>query len=335
MQRTFLWQRLIACLSTLVLAGCAGLKSEVVDRTDKISGVAYYMPLKAFVLTVTKAGDKVTKLDWKESPAIPDLRKTYSLSYHPHWIGKTTIDVSVAANGLLGVTNTTTTDSAAALAKIQPKAFSVAAKTLQESDSCPTDGEFAFFLFEAGRGTVCGVVSYNIEAISVGNKPVDTPRDAGDASAAITQRQSGQGVFYRQNRPYTASASSEAMLATSLLAMPNESPTMYLPFGRTLFAANDGKVTFEDGMLTSYKQSDEGELVALLQFPATIASAYFTAIGNIFTAFSNKDSKDAELKVKELKLDILQAQLAKCKAALDKGDTAALQTLGCASLSAN
>ena len=109
---------------------------------------------------------------------------------------------------------------------------------------------------------------------------------------------------------------------------------MFLPFGQTLFAANDGKVTFDEGVLSTYKQDDQGELVALLQFPATILGAYFTAVGNIFSAFSSRDTNEANLKLKELKLSVLRDQIAKCMVALEANDKPALTALSCATLTA-
>lgn len=336
METASVTRALFAVVTFIAMTGCAGLKSASTDQ-DYVSGLAYYMPKRAFVLTVTMEVGAVKDLKWDVSAALPDLTKTYSLSYHPHWIGKTTIDVAVGPSGLLGVANTATTDSATELKKIVQAAAATKAKSVTKADPCPANGVFVFYFPEMSQDKVCnGLVEYRIEAMSLDkndNKPVaghkDSPRN-------IDRGESRQGVFYRQNRPYIATAwsASGSALATSLLSAPNDSPTMFLPFGRTLFAANDGKVTLDDGVLSTYKQADDGELVALLQFPATILGAYFSAVGNIFSAFSNRETNEANLKVKELKLGILRDQLAKCTVALEANDKDALETLDCANLAA-
>lgn len=333
-----------AVLLPLVFTGCAGLKSTKTDASN-LEGVAYYMPMRAFILKVTTVGGAVTTLTWEVSPSLPDLRQAYSLNFDPHWIGKTTIDVAVGPSGLLGSANTSTTSSIAEIAKMQSAAAAAKAKMLASQEECPTDDTFVFYILAPTKdGVVCkkgdgNAVQYRIDALQLlGAEDSKTAKSA--RPLHVPAEGSVQGVFYRMERPYTASAWSTtgankaiSQLATSLLSVPNESPTMYLPFGRTLFAANDAKVTFTEGVLSKYAQADEGELVAFLQFPATILGAYFSAVGNIFGAFSTRDVKDAQLRLQQLKLDIFADQLAKCKAALDKGDSAALTALACDKLS--
>ena len=340
----FMLRILSGALLPLVFTGCAGLKSSKADPSN-LEGVAYYMPMRAFVLTVTTVGGAVTALKWELSPSLPDLRQAYSLNFNPHWIGKTTIDVAVGPSGLLGSANTSTTSSIAELAKMQSAAATAKAKMLVAAEECPPDGTFVFYILAPTKdGAVCkkgdgNAVQYRIEALPLLGA-VDTKTTKTHPPVHVPAEGAVQGVFYRMERPYTASAWATtganraiSQLATSLLSTPNESPTMYLPFGRTLFAANDAKVTFSEGVLQKYTQADEGELVASLQFPAKILGAYFSAVGNIFSAFSTRDVKDAELKLQELKLDLFADQLAKCKAALDKGDSAALTALACDKLS--
>ncbi|WP_326538789.1 hypothetical protein [Pseudorhodoferax sp.] len=331
--------RALLAVIPALLAGCAGLKSEQVDD-NKVSGVAYYMPMRAFVLTVTKEKGVVKSLAWAASDPVPDLRKAYSLAFNPHWIGKTKIDVVVGQSGLLGAANTATTSSITELSTVLNKSVAADARTIEPSNKCPDEGAFVFYLMKVSAlGNVCGgEVEYAIKALAMGAP--ENPEDNNVGSPRhIDAKSSVQGVFYRVNRPYTASAwaigpnKSMSVLSTNLLSVPNESPTMYLPFGKTLFAANDAKVTFSDGVLSKYVQEDEGELVALLQFPAKILGAYFTAIGNLFTAFSDKETNEAQLKLDEFKLALLADKLAKCKEALDKKDEAALTALSCSTLS--
>jgi hypothetical protein len=324
----------IPIVAAASLAGCAGLQSQRVAETDVV-GIAYYMPMKYFALSVTKEGGKVTKLEWTESAAFPDLSQTYRLRFNPHWIGKTTVQIEVGSSGLLGVANTNTTDSAAELATIKAAAaFKVNAAKLDPTDKCAPDGVFLFLFPGPGSGDVCGVIAYKIAAVPPGKTSSKEDRAASPKSVNTDSRT--DGVFYRVNRPYIATAQEPGgQQVSNLLFVPNESTTMLLPYGRTLFAANDGKVEFTDGVLHKYDQADEGELVALLKFPASIIGAYFTAVGNVFAAFSAKNAKDADLQLKELQINILKFKIEKCTEALDKGDKAALDSLQCGSLSSS
>ena len=126
------------------LAGCAGLTSQKVADPNQLEGVAYFMPMKYFTLTVTKAGGQVTTVEWSESAAFPDLSRAYSLNYTPHLIGKTSVAVEVAPNGLLGSANTSTTDSNAELAKITPKILGMKAQFRSAGEGCAEDGSFVF-----------------------------------------------------------------------------------------------------------------------------------------------------------------------------------------------
>ena len=137
------------------------------------------------------------------------------------------------------------------------------------------------------------------------------------------------GIFYRLNRPYIATASAPGVFQTKLLFTPNESPNYFLPYGRTLFAANDGKIELTEGVLKKYTQENDGELVALLNAPASVLSAYFTAVGNVFTAFQAKDLNQITRLENDLKMDALQRKLDKCKAAAKANDDATWASQQC------
>lgn len=311
------------------LAGCAGLTSQRSADPDRLEGVTYYMPMKYFSLTVTKSGGKVTGLDWSESAAFADLRRAYSLRYTPHLIGKTSISVEVGPSGLLGVANTSTTDSTVELAKVgrlsQP---GFKALRLQTQDECAKDGSFVFMFSspEEAPATVCGNVTVGIKrALS------DSTNAAGNVNSPLHIDDGAvvPGVFYRVNRPYIATASAEGQHITKLLFVPNESPNLLLPYGRTLFAANDGKIELVEGILKKYEQANDGELVAMLKFPATVLSAYFTAVGNVFSAFAGRDENEVDRLANELKLDAIKRKLDKCKDAAQRKDDDAWKALQC------
>lgn len=318
-----------ALVAAGAVAGCAGLTSQRGADPDRLEGAAYFMPMKYFSLTVTKAGGKVTGLDWSESATFPDLRRAYSLRYTPHLIGKTTITVEVGPNGLLGAANTNTTDSTVELAKlVKQSPPGSKALLLATEDKCADDGSFVFMFAtpEAASKPVCGNVTVSIQRAQPGNPTtvghVDSPLHLGNGAVV-------PGVFYRLNRPYIATASADGQHMTKLLFVPNESPNLFLPYGRTLFAANDGKIELTDGILKKYEQANDGELVALLKFPASVLSAYFTAVGNVFSAFAGRDKNEVDRLTNELKMDALKRKLDKCKDAAQKKDDDAWKALQC------
>jgi hypothetical protein len=55
---------------------------------------------------------------------------------------------------------------------------------------------------------------------------------------------------------------------------PSESPTLFLPWHVIFFAGTKAELGFEDGVLDSFKQTTESEIVGVVKLPADIASAY-------------------------------------------------------------
>lgn len=333
--RSRVFETASAVVAAALLTGCAGLTSQRGADPDKLDGVAYFMPMKYFTLTVTKVGGTVTALEWSESAAFPDLRRTYSLRYNPHLIGKTSITVEVGSNGLLGVANTNTTDSTVELAKVvkqPPPGFK--AMLLNKDDTCASDGSFVFLFMtpEDAAKPVCGNVK-----LSITRALTDSTTKPGDLNSPVNIDNGATvpGIFYRLNRPYIATASADGQHMTKLLFVPNESPNLLLPYGRTLFAANDGKIELTEGVLKKYEQANDGELVALLKFPASVLSAYFTAVGNVFSAFSARDKNEVDRLANELKMDALKRKLDKCKDAAQKKDDDTWKALQCDSIGSN
>lgn len=330
--------------ATCLLQACAGLNSSVLTPTQTVEGLSYHLPMRYFVLTVERAGGITTTAEWSESELVADTRKAYALNYHPHLIGKTETTIEVSASGLLSTADTKTTDSAAELAKIIEKKVPPipGARIRDTKQPCAPDGKYIYLSPGVESGTICDDVEFSVSKMEMmGNGSATARRDADDGV------DSAAGIFYRQQRPYIvhvrviakgADPNKEPTIKvdqSKILLAPNDSPTMLLPYARTLFAENDGQITLKDGMPQKYKQSTNGEFVALLQVPAAVLSAYFTAVGNVFSAFSSKETKEQELAVREYKLALLAYKLDLCKEALKKKDSAAMDSLQCNSLPSN
>ena len=337
----------LPCVLAAALAGCAGIESAPVGGQDVVEGVAYHLPMRYFQLKVTVVDQTVTALDWSTSEAFADPRQAFALRYNAHLIGKTTVKVEVNSKGLLSTANTATTDSIAALATVQPtkaqeKPSILPLKTEADApvNRCPANGDYVFVFDRPEQiQLLCGqsvdVRIAHAPAGAAANLPA-AGASASDGAPATLART--PGIYYRINRAYLATAqapvsgSKASVGQTKLLLAPNDSPTVLLPFGRTVFAANDGDITLVDGVLQTYEQANDGELAALLKFPASMLGAYFSAVGNVFGAFTERDMRALAVRQADLKNDILRFKLDRCMDALKKNDTAALQTLQCDAL---
>jgi hypothetical protein len=112
------------------------------------------------------------------------------------------------------------------------------------------------------------------------------------------------GIFYRQDIAYRISAKSATVNKEAILYSPSQSQDLFLPISRSLFADSTATLTFEDGMPTGYTQDDKSELVGLFTIPAKVVSAYFGAVGQLFTAFSKKNTDESALIKSDVALEL-------------------------------
>jgi len=316
--------------AVLALSGCAGIQSSRVSSDSIVEGIAYYMPMRYFVLTVERANGASVKADWAVSDIFPDTSQQYSLQFNPHLIGKTEITIAVNSIGLLGSAKTKVSDSAAALASVT-RVPGFAAKGVA-SRTCATNGTEVFIFDEAKTSTVCGDVIIAIEPLP--SPKIESTKTAVKIADAGTTNNFAFGVFYRQERPYIVEATFANTTQSKIVLASNNSPVIFLPYARTLFASNDGQVTFSNGIPTNFDQSTDGEFVALLKTPAVILQAYFSAVGNVFDAFSSRETDKQANALERYKLAVAAYKLDKCKDAFDRKDDTAMKTLECDKLSA-
>jgi hypothetical protein len=331
----------LSILAAVLLQGCAGIQTTVPADKSRLDGVAYYLPMRYFMLSIVREKGATKIAEWTASPLIPDQRRVFTLNFNPHLIGKTDTTIQVNNVGLLSAANTKTTDSAVELGKIQPLDANIQARgRVAQSKECADDGTFVYVYDPASTPTIeCKDISISITLLPLGSSPAGKPGSGKTFVDADDALGSAAGVFYRQQKPYlvhvsVTDADGKAKIdVNKILLAPNDSPVVLLPYARTLFAANEGKITLVEGMPETYVQSTDGEFVALLKIPAAVLSAYFTAMGNVFTAFSNKANKEYELAVREYKLSLAAYKLERCKEAFERQDKAAMDTLQCSSIS--
>lgn len=327
----FRFAPIFLCAVGTSLSGCAGLQSTKVENGSVIEGVAYHMPMRYFILTVERASGASVKAEWAVSDIYPDASQQYALRFNPHLIGKTEVSIEVNSSGLLGSAKTKVSDSAAALATVT-RIPGFKSKGAQQSRTCTATGTEVFVYDAAIEATVCDDVQIAIAKLP--SPKIDSSKKVADFRDAGTAGSLQSGVFYKQERPYLVEATTQNITRSKIVLASNDSPVVFLPYGKTLFAANDGQITFSNGIPTSFTQSTDGEFVALLKIPATILSAYFTAVGNVFDAFSSREAYKQSNALERYKLSLAAYKLEKCKDAFEKKDTEAMKILECAALSA-
>jgi hypothetical protein len=324
--------RHLVILAVMLLAGCSSVTSIRQERAGSEDGLAYYMPKRDFLVTLTVSSEgKVTDASFAATDNYPDLSQPYMLTYSRNLVGKNSLDVSINEQGLLTTTTSITTSGMSDILK----GLATTAGTLAGTKALPPDGE---------KPTACkqGQYVFRVEArtqvkeacdvrlgikllVGAGTPPKDTQPNFREADVQHA------GLFYRQQRPYTLEVIStdDSFRKAAILLSPSESPTRFLPMARTLFANNQAEFTFTAGVPTKYKQDADGELVALLKLPADVISAYFSAIGSIFDNFKSRDEKEVAALNASTKLELATVKYEACKAALKSKDEEVLKKLGC------
>lgn len=152
---------------------------------------------------------------------------------------------------------------------------------------------------------------------------------SGDAKVSSFE----DGLYYRINLPYLVTATTtqtdNVLNKSELIYSPSESPALFLPLAKGFFSNNNADFEFNDGVITQYQQTTEGELIAALKLPADVLSAYFAAIGSIFDAFKKNDVSETDRTKAQIQLELIKKKYDACVDALNKNDSSALQTLKC------
>lgn len=312
-------KKLFVILSTVLIASCSSVSSIEDPSAGSVDGLTYYMPKKDFKVTIKVEGGKVTEVNLGTTPAYPDLSKQYVLNHGTNFFGKNTLDVGVNENGLLTSSKSTTVSGvndafknlATSLGQLQTTNFAAPAAT------CTTDGDHIFTYSAVGTDTQCNV---NILITKVTSAAKGHSRPS---------KESHSGIFYRQNEPYKITATSGGLNVSSIVFSPSDSKTLFLPVSKTFFANNEAEFEFKDGVPSKYKQDTDGELVALLKFPADIISSYFEAVGSVFDSFKSNDDKEASALASSLSLELAKMKYEACLEAIKAKDNELIKELEC------
>lgn len=318
--------RLHYCL--IVVAGlvsaCSSVNTVRNPSSKNLDGLVYYMPEKDFLVTIVVASGAVTSAVIGTTSSYPDMSKRYVLKHKMNAFGKNTLDVVIGPNNLLTSAKSKTVSSVNEVFRSIGQIMGTIDPMFVGPAVPATCGNgthtFIYTANDVSRKDLapCGL-KLTIDQMS-------TPAVIeGDQST----EKSGSGVYYRQNIPYKIVVQGGAINSAAIVLSPSNSPDYFLPVSKTFFANNDSELGFADGVPTGYKQDTDGEVVALLKMPAEVISAYFTAVGQIFTNFKNTDSGEGAALEQEVKLELQKRKYEACKIAIKNDDKVTISSLGC------
>jgi hypothetical protein len=309
-------------------SGCATFYSEYINDPKDSEGLVYYLPKKDIVITMeVDANGVATKVAIDQTSSYPDMRYPFLLTHGLAALTKNETDIGIK-NGLLTSSKATMTPQITDFAKGLAGAFGTGVGFSKQGvatkmEKCSQGTHSHLYEAKYVDDTMCGV-SIKIENIGPKDKIAAVVHEKGRKEA---------GVYHRMNFPYriTAVRDNPALVESKVVFSPSESPNFFLPIAKGFFASTNADLGFEDGVLISYKQTTESELVAAVKLPADIAAAYFAAIGAVFSAFSTNNTAETNKIQGELKLELAKQKYAACIDAIERKDDAALSALKCAS----
>lgn len=315
-------KQVIAVLLLTILAGCAGVQSKRID--GKGEGLVYFLPKQDFIVTVTSKDGKAETVVFSKSAPYPDLGQQFVATGRTPFLTKNVVTIEVSKDGLLNNASKSSITSqlqnvldalGSAAASVTTKAKAVDADV--ESLPCSEGSNVYVFAPDRKAFKICGVT---ISVEKIGKKLSKEVSYADDTEAKKGQ----DGLYYRRLEPYLVSARGENN-KDAVLMSPSQSPTYFAPFAHSFFAPNDTTVTFADGIAAKYERTSESEVLGLLKLPASVITAYFTAVGSMFDMFKSTDQKDASAIQQRIDLELAKRKLEDCRAALAANDPTKVQ----------
>lgn len=337
----------IACFA---LASCSSIKSIKNPDTDT-EGLVYYMPQKSFSVSITVTDKVISDIALGTTVPYPDTSKRYVLQHGSNAFGKNTADFTITEQGLLSIakskTDSSVSDAFKSLGGLLGSKIPFESERLWPADKktppaatpCTQTNGIHTYIYQEAREyskDSTGKNSFGENAAPCGLKLKITALAAnGQSNSEQTSKvqststnEEHSGIFYRQNIPYLMEISDAVFSKASIVFVPSKA-THFLPASKTFFSNNEANFALQDGVVTGYKQTTEGEVVALLKIPADILSAYFSAIGTVFDSFKTNDSKEVLALNESVNKELAKNKVANCLAAIRAKNEAQQKALGC------
>jgi hypothetical protein len=315
---------LMATLITSILSACSSITTIMEPEINDADGITYYMPKKDFIVTVV-VSDEGKSVISSVSSAYPDLSKQFVIKYNYNAFGDNLLKVDIKENGLLTNINSKTVSQVNEIFEALAKSagyITALGVAEQAPVVCSNKGTYIFkFTEEVNNGEICnGEIKVTISKTEEINNITPHSKES---------KKEYSGIFYRQDIPYTISIEGAGIKNDTIVFSPSESPVHYLPISRSFFADNEATLILSDGVVTSYKQDNKSELLAIASLPADILEAYFSAITSAFTTGSNANKAEATALSDSIKLEIAKMKYQACIAAIKENNSELTEQLNC------
>lgn len=321
-------------LLAMAISGCSTIRSTSLDSAAVADGLVYHLPKSDLVITID-VDDKqnASKVTVATTALYPDTSTAYLLRHTNGLLGKHTTDIRLK-NGLLSSVNTKLESRFTDAVKAIGAAAAYGQPNQLTTPPCARGTNTfveALDSFSAGEKKFC---SDRVIVKLVSTGPALTGKPAG--AARPSSLESADGVYYRQNLPFLVDIQTapdgdpnKGIHTSHLLWSPAKSPTFFLPVSRGLFADTESTFAFDDGVPTQIKYTTDSEATALLKLPADVASAYFAAVGSLFSQFGQNAANEQKQLENAVKLELAKKRYEACIAAIQAGKEELIESLGC------
>jgi hypothetical protein len=305
-------------VSALLLAGCSGFVSTPVgtDRRRAADGIHYYLPMAPIVVQVALDASGVKTVSIPAVTPVPDRSKPYLLTIPTNLVSQNHATIEIGANGLLTSAGTTQTSGVDALVKAVAATLgaittvAAGAKGVATKDSAPCGVSTTHSLLIDPKTDTSETILGPICGLTVSLKRMGGESPIIDSERAIRYDTQHSGIFYKMQIPYQITVTEKGASQSFIAYSPSASPVLFAPLAKSFFANNKTTFTLSNGMLTKAESDIGGELTGLVTLPATAISAYMTAVGGIFTAFSTNSANATEAALANAKLQICKSTVA-------------------------
>lgn len=316
-------------LIALLLQGCSTYTSTYANQSKSLpGGLVYFLPKKDFVIEVDVEKDgKVKGIEINTTPSYPDTSYAFVLSHQNGPLSKNETEISVT-NGLITTGKSTFTSGVAQAGKSLADSAAVLGLGATDKPSVPcSKGKHAIMMLAKATAQFpfCNTL-IDIEAIGL-----DLRSQISDVSLTNSEN---SGIYYRVLLPYritVTSVSKPTVDKSSIVFSPSQSPNFFVAIPKGFFADNSSDLTFDNGALTKYKVTTNGEVTSALKFPADVIGEYFSAVGKVFSAFSTNDTAETTALTDQLKLEMEKKKFDACVQALQHHDEDLIKSLNCGS----
>lgn len=316
----------LAIFAFSFLSACASMKSMSHNKEAR-PGLGYYLPNGDIKVTMTRTTDKnATSNQFKiETVYYADVSRRYSVTIPKNAAGDTQINVKVNSAGLLVSSEYKYEPKIIeAIANLPPKAVSRGGATMSSSAPCQADGDYVQTIDVAdlaiGRKAFVDVnmCELIVRITAIGRQP------AGGEYGYGAPGSPKNGLYFRMNMPYRVeiidpTAAPARTLHSEIALSPSGGHALFLKLNRSLFSKAEGKLGFDNGVLTSFEPKNSSEIESGFKLPASILKAYFESVSGLLAFRSKRIENEVAYMAAQEQYKQARAQLKACQDAYATG----------------